>query len=638
MNDRNEFNNSREIDLVDFSANSEMQRIRENERIERERRMRRAAQLRHAEMIRRKKINRIKQMILAWSVLLLAVIAVVALIIGVVSFFKGDKKTENDDNGAAVSSAETELLAEFEAFEGTVFSKGDEGKSQVPEVLETLISNRVKPSVSYLESPVKGSYLSMITDSFIWNASEQEIEKIKQLVRDYPMYSNGYVWTEENSMRSSEVNSYLYDTNAAFVSAVCDICLWDGDTDFLDSTDMTGEANGDISVGMTVGEKLDKVIAHFFDYEDYLNGGGVRYNEEDGLVYVLTADNNGTSSGKPSNIFFNYRFGYVDAYNNMVFNRAMQDLSALYTLKGDKENAEKYAAVAKVNKDAINEKLYNSKLGRYVGCIDKKGDIHDAGFTVINLMAVSLGIADEEKAESILSWVEGEREIASDGMSPNHYVSTVNAPAFSTTTLDDWWFNADGNYSLDDEAKFGDYWINGGPSVLAGNYYLLSAKDKADLLENIAKIYNENEDLFNLPTPTGEAEPHLHYALLTSSKLSEMFSLSTDGKNLCVEPVLDGENVGIKDVAFSGRRYDFLFNENAVYVTCSENAAVRLKIGGFKKNEMLVLTTVEEGIEKSSESVSADKTGTLSISKKFGGNSYIRITEDLQAEKDKDKK
>ena len=74
MSNKNEFDNL--VD-VDFSANSEMQRIRENERIERERRMRHAAKLRRAEIIRRKKINRIKQMVFAWGVLLLCVIVAI---------------------------------------------------------------------------------------------------------------------------------------------------------------------------------------------------------------------------------------------------------------------------------------------------------------------------------------------------------------------------------------------------------------------------------------------------------------------------------------------------------------------------------------------------------------------------------
>ncbi len=644
MNDRNEFEKSREIDLVDvdFSSNSEMQRIRESERIEREKRMRHAARLRHAEMIRRKKIERIKQMALAWSVLVLVLIAVIAAIIGIVSLFKGDGDDKNDSDSVAVSQAETDLISDFSSVGGIVYSKDNSEEQFIPSVMNAMFSEIVKtPLVESLASPVSGSQLSMITDAYFWNTSEDEAAKIKQIVRDYPLYSNGYVWSTDNSMRHPDVKSYLYDTNAAFVSAVSDICLWEGDTSFLDSVDMTGEANGDISLGMTVGEKLDTVIAHFFDYDDYLNGGGVRYNESDGLVYVLTADNNGTFSGKPSNIFYNYRFGYIDTYNNLVFNGAMQDLSALYTLMGDKENAEKYASVAKANKDAINENLYNADLGRYIGCIDNEKKSHDGGFTVINLMAVSLGVADDEKTQSILSWVEGERNTKSDThANPNVYGSAVT-PAFSTVkAVENWWFNADGNYSLDDEAVFGEYYMNGAKSALAGNYYILSGtSSKEDVRKRAYKLADTyNEGAFVLPEAE-KSEPKLYYALSASSAVKQTFGISTDGKNLYVTPnLVDGENAGLRNISFLNRSYDVLFHDGSVYVMCDENAAVRLKLGGFKKNEMLKLTTVENGLVAAEESVSADKNGTLSLSKKFGGSSYIRIQKDESSGDGKNKK
>lgn len=635
MSDRNEMDNNL-VDL-DFSANSEMNRIRENERIEYERRKRHASQLRRAELIRRKKAERIKKMIIAWGVLIFAVIAVIALVIGIVSLFSGNKNTEDDSEAKTVSQAETDLLKELSAFEGAVFAKDNTEEQYIPSAMNSMYAAVVASSVDPLASPVAGSYLSMITDTYMWNSSDDVVAKVKQIIRDYPVYSNGYVWSSEKSMRSPEVSSYLYDTNAAYVSAVCDVCLWEGDTLFLDSKDVTGEENGDITLGMTVGEKLDKAVSHFFDFDgDTLNGGGVRYNSEDGLVYVLTADNNGTNAGKPSNLFYNYRFGYIDTYNNLVFNAAMNDLAALYTLADDSEKAQHYLDIAKKNKEAINEKLFDKRIGRFVGCVDKEGNIHDGGFTVINLMAVSTGVADEEKAQSILSWVEGETTVKADShQSPNVY-NSLASPAFSTVeAVEEWWFNAGGNYSLDDEAVFGEYWLNGAPSVLAGNHYLLAGKTESD--KDVAKrayhLANSfNEGAFALPS-SEKSEPSLFYALFASNAVKETFGVSTDGKNLCIKPILkDGENAGINNISFSRHSYDVLFHKDVVYVTSDEKAAVRLKIGGFDKNEMLVLTTVENGIEIAEESVSADKKGVLSVSKKIGGDTYIRVEKDLAEE------
>ena len=251
-------------------------------------------------------------------------------------------------------------------------------------------------------------------------------------------------------------------------------------------------------------------------------------------------------------------------------------------------------------------------------------------------MAVSLGIADGEKKDSILSWIEGERNVNSDSYKNANMFNSLITPAFSTVkAVKEWWFNADGNYSLDDEAEFGEYWMNGSRSVLAGNFYLLAGKttSKEDVRKRAYLFANAfNEGAFVLPA-SEMAEPMLYYALSASNAVREVFGVSTDGKNLFVNPLFnDGENVGINDIAFSGRHYDVLRYEDVVYVMCDENAAVRLKLGGFAKNEMLVLATVEKGIIVSEESVSADKNGTLSLSRKFGGDTYIKITKDVSKE------
>ncbi|MBQ8759792.1 MAG: hypothetical protein IJZ20_08890 [Clostridia bacterium] len=170
--------------------------------------------------------------------------------------------------------------------------------------------------------------------------------------------------------------------------------------------------------------------------------------------------------------------------------------------------------------------------------------------------------------------------------------------------------------------------MNGSPSALAGNYYLLSGNTTSedDVRKRVYHLANEfNEGEYVIPT-SEKSEPKLYYALSASNAVREIFGISTDGKNLNINPLFnDGENVGINNIAFSGRHYDLLFHRDVVYVMCDENAAVRLRLGGFKKKEKLVLITVQDEIVVSREDVGADKTGTLSISKKLGGNTYIKI-------------
>ena len=168
--------------------------------------------------------------------------------------------------------------------------------------------------------------------------------------------------------------------------------------------------------------------------------------------------------------------------------------------------------------------------------------------------------------------------------------------------------------------------MNGARSVLAGNYYLLSGTEKhvRECVYNLAKLFDEGEFKVH---DSDKTEPRIFYSLSASNAVREAFGVSTDGKTLSVNPLFNGsENIGINDISFAGNHYDVLYYDDAVYVMSGENAAVRLKLGGFSKNEMLVLTTVEKEIVVSEESVSADKSGMLSLSKKLGGDTYIKIT------------
>lgn len=623
------FNNTHDIDLVSFSPNKEMEAIREQERIEREKRRIRAAQLRRAEILRRRRIEQIKQTVLAWGILIFAIVVVVALIMGIVSMFSaGEEKKDEPVVGEVVLEAETQLLDKLLTAKAAVFEEGNGGNSLMPYLAE-MSKNLVPSAFDEANLVTHGSELALLTEAYIWNGAFADIEKIKETVRDFPMYSNGYIWSSEKNMKSPVTKSYLYDTNAAFISAVCDICLWEGSTAFLDETDLTGEANGDKSAGMKVGEKLDKVVSHFFDSDDYLNGGGVRYNTSDGLVYVLTTDNNGTESGKPSNLLYNYRFGYLDTYNNLTFNVAMQDLSALYTLAGDKEKAQYYKNIASTNKKAINERLYDRSAGRYVGYIDSDSSIHDYGFTVVNLLAVSSGVADKEQADSVLSWISGEKKITSDSVAEMNILKNRILPVFNTVKANEkGWDSISEECVLGDTVQFGKHFMNGGVSALSGNYYMTAnGKKSSDMAKNLVSAYRDG--LFVLPEEG--SEPELYYALYASNAVREIFGLSTDGKTLSVIPHLAGENAGLCDIAFSNNKYDVLFHESGVYVLSDYEEAVRLKIGSFTGESDVVLTTVEDGKIVSTENVKADKDGVVSISKKLGNDIYIKLQE-LEAE------
>lgn len=625
----NDNNRSREIDLVDFSSSAEMSRIREQERLEREAREKQAYRLKRAELIRRKRMQQMKETVMAWSVVALVVLILVAVIAGIASSCSKDVAPEEpQQTGDKISSEQISLVKDFKKAEGVFYGKSNNSKdglftsvvSAAKSVSDTL------PAVQE-NGVVHGSDLSLLVDAYLWNGSFSDRERIKQLVRDYPVYSNGYVWSSEKELSSPVTGSYLYDTNAAFISAVCGICKLEGNGNFLDIVDVTTEPRRDISgtnEAKTVGDKLEKATAHFFDTVD----DGVRYNHEDGLVYVRTAQNNGTDTGVPSNLFMGYRFGYVDTYINLTFNKAMQDLEELYTLLGDKEKAQLYADYAEKNRTAINKKLYNAELGRYIACIDKTGKVHDNGFTSINLMAVAFGVADEAKSEKILSWIEGERNVKSDDVKGKDILENGLIPVFSTVAESGAWWQSKNQYPVLKKEDFGEHWLNGAPSAISADSYLLykhgsDSKTALKYAKNILSSENSGklEKLFK-----GNGEPELYYDLLLSNSLKTVLGVSADGKMLTVNCGFDeGKLFGVKDIAFCDNMYDFLFDGNSTYVFADKDKAVKLCIGGFSKSAKVTMTVVTDDEITLTKDLTANSDGMLEVSHKFGADTYLKF-------------
>ncbi len=69
---------------------------------------------------------------------------------------------------------------------------------------------------------------------------------------------------------------------------------------------------------------------------------------------------------------------------------------------------------AQAVKRTANERFWNDETGRFYPSITREGKKFDFGFTFVNLEALWYGIAEQPKAESILSWIRGERIVEGD--------------------------------------------------------------------------------------------------------------------------------------------------------------------------------------------------------------------------------
>lgn len=604
------------------SSLSETDRIRRAEVIERQNRARRLAAQRRREQLLCARRNRLKQTVIAWAI----VIGAFALVVGIISSIITScvKSNKSDVQKNQVSQKESALVTDFSESQNVVYSTAE---NQIFNTLDSLVRD-VMLAQDYQSISTNPSEFLWQTQKFAWYSDKSYIRNIKDVIRDCGIFSNGYVWSSVDKMKSEQTDKYFYDTNARFISSVCNICLWEADTTFLYETDVTQGQKRDSSKGKTVLEKLESAVDYYFDKTD-INGGGIRYNESDGLVYILTEDNDGTTTGAGSNFWYNNRFGYLDAYNNIAFYQAMVDLSKLYAFMGNTDYAQKYQNIAQKSAKGINEKFWDQTKGRYIGCIDVNGKKIDNGFVFVNLEAILSGVADNNKSKAILNWLDTENDTAVFEM-----YTTDFAPRSTTIAATDlWWDYVDGKFPLSGSAAFGKHWQNGGTAILNGYYDLLARKtaNKASFKTRLESVCNS---LDNKKLIKAIAKEDVYGPISASTSISAAvpygtFGLSTDGLSLTVDPTFfDYEQgyVGINDVGFGANSYGFLFGESSVYITAKELGPLRLNLGGLLKNTEYEVSVVTDFSVTSTEKVITDSYGFTQIKQRFGNNSYIRVT------------
>jgi hypothetical protein len=203
-------------------------------------------------------------------------------------------------------------------------------------------------------------------------------------------------------------------------------------------------------------------------------------------------------------------------------------------------------------------------------------------------------------------------------------------PLFSTVRESGNWWYLGKKYSLDEDAAFGKYWMNGAKSALCANYYMLAGSEIGNSetdnrAKNLVSAYAGGKFAYE---DKEFGEPRLYYSLAASNCIRQLSGISAEGKNLILNPRFDdGGRFGIKGIAFLGNDYDFLFDGKSVYVMSDSEAAVKISIGGFSSMAPVKLSVVNEDEIVSSKEVSAGADGFVTVSQIFGGNTYIKLEE-----------
>lgn len=142
------------------------------------------------------------------------------------------------------------------------------------------------------------------------------------------------------------------------------------------------------------------------------------------------------------------------------------------TVGDPKRSASELRELAAKMKAEANRRFFSDSTGRFIGCVDVDGVIHDYGFTFLNLEAIAMGVATESHASSILDWLDGTRIVDGDTSVGADIYSFRFGPRATTRRNVEWygWF-----WSGPESIPFGGQVQDGG-AVLGFSYFDLMAR------------------------------------------------------------------------------------------------------------------------------------------------------------------
>ena len=123
-------------------------------------------------------------------------------------------------------------------------------------------------------------------------------------------------------------------------------------------------------------------------------------------------------------------------------------------------------------KRTANHLLWNQQNGRFVACIDSKGNKHDYGYTFLNLDAIWYDLATPEHAGQIMTWITGDRIIQSDTSTGADIYRWRFGPRATTRRNIEWY----GQGWWAPESLDWGYQVQDGGAVLGFTFYDLWAR------------------------------------------------------------------------------------------------------------------------------------------------------------------
>ncbi len=489
------------------------------------------------------------------------------------------------------------------------------------------------------------AYFDWMATKLAWTDDEAYKEELIKKIADFPQTDNGYLWSWSTSTWWPTGKGELhYDGLFRYVAAVAELLRWSGDTALLQRMDETTQGEDtrlDASAGRTVYEKCVKAMEYA---ETALDGasGVITLTEKsaflaDGVTrFDLNAqgepvwNNTGRAGSASSNYWDNLCFGHKDAYETALYYHALRAMRDIETVRGDTQAASRYETLSVTVRTAFDDAFWSRETGRYVACIDADGRAWDPGLTFLNVEALAYGLGDAEKAEQILSWLDGTRRVPGDTVTGEQVLSysavldraagrkiapydLYLAPITNTVSIErlsgdgaPWWYDLEGQINVGEgqNAAYRRHLENGG-YIFYPVYYELRARamyrgasDASRRAAQIAEVYRFN----GLDSDFGGWVEGLvgefpENGIVSRAFVSSLAGVDAAADALVVSPRLpDGfRSLGVRGVRYRGVTMDVEARADGLSLESTETLAGVLRFSPQSGTRFVLTATRPDG-------------------------------------------
>ena len=394
-----------------------------------------------------------------------------------------------------------------------------------------------------------------------WNYRPGSFEYWRQALLTHKIGDDGYVYTWGNNPGwpfpdNAKFDTRHFTTNSNFILATYRYYAWTRDIDFLRANAKRARSAMDFML--------------------------TRLHGADGIIVLPDKDHGGTTNDLPSNYWDDIPFGGKSAYENAYFYASLGAMASIESTLGDQDRAKYLNDLREKTRKLYNELFWNDKAGRYIGCIDKNGVVHDYGFTYVNMEAATYGLPNADQVQRIYHWMEHDKTASGK---TDTYSKYRFAPRVNTIDCKDWWY-LNGKAEIPSQ-DYDTHLENGGAILYTSGYDVmarakyLGADNAFKRMQEILDRYEEPDALcggsplryeLNNGWQVGTDVPFPESGLAPASFLYAFLGIQATADGLVVTPNLPASltYAGVKNLRYQGHMLDVKVTRTSVSIRCDE--------------------------------------------------------------------